>query len=98
MPRVLQDVTQREHRELRAGAPADLSRRPFAVASLRAMARPVEGIARRCAGALPRAAVYAPVTGAVAWRPAGYIIQPDGREEIAAALASCSGFALYVES
>jgi hypothetical protein len=31
-------------------------------------------------------------------RPAGYIIQPDGREEIAAALASCSGFALYVES
>jgi hypothetical protein len=38
------------------------------------------------------------VTGAVARAPAGYIIQPDGREEIAAAIASRSGFALYVGS
>ncbi len=37
--RVPQDRTQRAHRELRAGAPAALSRGPRAVASLRAVAR-----------------------------------------------------------
>ncbi len=54
--RVPQDRAQRAHRELRAGAPADLSRGPGSVASLRALARAAARGARRCPHALSRVA------------------------------------------
>ena len=42
LPRVLQDRARRPHRELGAGAPADLSRRDRGMAALRAVLGPLK--------------------------------------------------------
>ncbi|MEI9965399.1 MAG: hypothetical protein WDM92_12680 [Caulobacteraceae bacterium] len=47
LPGVPQDPAQRAHPQLRAGAPADLPRRPGPVEAVRALARPAEGRPRR---------------------------------------------------
>ena len=52
LPALLRERARRAHRQLRAGAPADLPRRRRPLAALRALARPAEGGARAGARAL----------------------------------------------